>query len=567
LAQKPNERNALREERDRFLAFAFASADALIEIDPSGRILYATGALYRFSNSSDVATGEGAGLEGRSFLDFVAPHYRQRVQSALSGLSKRNRFGPLPVDFTPEGALPLRADVNAARLPDSGNLYLTIRFSGPRRRPLAMPTEGFAEVTGLTPKQAFNDLAAHALRASYQQPQPFNLSFIELKGLDDLTGRLEERVADGLLRNIGEDLKAYSLKGETAGHIDGNRFGLVHEAARDITKLEEDISGRTKAIDPMGAGVDVLSGTMPLTGNPDQHRENARALLYAINKFSQENDDFTLEDMSKGSQTTIAATVQRIGDLRSTIEGNLFDIVYQPVVYLEGRATHHYEALVRFHGDESGSPFDQIVFAEHVGLIARFDLAMCHRVIAKIRQAEQNGHNLHIAVNVSGRSLETPAFLGKLETLLDKYPNLPGKLMFEITESAKIVNLEATANFLNKLRGKGYQVCLDDFGAGASAFHYLRALEVDYVKIDGSYVRDALTQPEILPFLRSITGLCNELSVETIGEQIEDEGTAGLLQSLGVRLGQGYLLGPPNAGLAGLNRRTAGRPRKSSVGS
>ena len=112
------------------------------------------------------------------------------------------------------------------------------------------------------------------------------------------------------------------------------------------------------------------------------------------------------------------------------------------------------------------------------------------------------------------------------------------ELMFEVTESAKITDLESTNAFLQSLRDLGHHVCLDDFGAGAAAFQYLRALDVDYVKIDGVYVREEFTTPNGKVLLKSMASLCSDLKIQTVGEFVETEEVAQFLHQVGVNYGQ-----------------------------
>ncbi len=118
-------------------------------------------------------------------------------------------------------------------------------------------------------------------------------------------------------------------------------------------------------------------------------------------------------------------------------------------------------------------------------------------------------------------------------------------MLLEITESVQIKDYEAVSNVVRQLRADGYHICLDDFGAGDSNFNYLRIFDVDYVKIDGVYVRDVLRSKRDQAFIRAIAQLCEEINVATVAEFVEDEKQAKSLKSLGVLLGQGYLFGKP----------------------
>jgi EAL domain-containing protein (putative c-di-GMP-specific phosphodiesterase class I) len=132
-----------------------------------------------------------------------------------------------------------------------------------------------------------------------------------------------------------------------------------------------------------------------------------------------------------------------------------------------------------------------------------------------------------------------------LLALLEKSRVPASKLLFEITESAQIVDLETVRRFVVELRRLGHSVCLDDFGAGAASFSYLQALPVDYVKIDGAYVGRLCESPRDRAIIKGMTSMCRDLGIHTIAEMIEREAQLDALLELGVELGQGYLFGQP----------------------
>ncbi|MDP6690368.1 MAG: EAL domain-containing protein, partial [Alphaproteobacteria bacterium] len=176
---------------------------------------------------------------------------------------------------------------------------------------------------------------------------------------------------------------------------------------------------------------------------------------------------------------------------------------------------------------------------------------MCARVMRFLETVKKQDRELSVAVNVSGRSLENPAFLEKLIQLLGHFSPPRRWLQFEVTESSTIHDLETTGKFLNSLRKLGHMVCLDDFGSGSAAFQYLRALEVDCVKIDGIYVKEAQDSARGRAFLRTIATLCKDLEIDTVGEMVELEASADFLIDIGVRYGQGYLFGRPVKDISG----------------
>ena len=153
--------------------------------------------------------------------------------------------------------------------------------------------------------------------------------------------------------------------------------------------------------------------------------------------------------------------------------------------------------------------------------------------------AAERGDVLPVAVNISGRSIDSEAFIEKLRALLADNESVKGSIMFEITETARISNFDRANAAIQAVREDGFHVCLDDFGAGESAFEYLRELKVDYVKIDGKYVKDATNSEKDRAFLKAMSGLCNDLDIATIAEFIETEETVTLLKDCGAAYGQG----------------------------
>jgi EAL domain-containing protein (putative c-di-GMP-specific phosphodiesterase class I) len=441
--------------------------------------------------------------------------------------------------------------VSGSTLSDQpGALYLAIRAHSSASESSEIAVGRRDRRTLLLDREGFGSLAAEALRSSDERSAPYRMSLIETTGLLTLGARLQQKVADELVSEIGGLLRQHSVGGDAAAQLSEERYGLVHEPNIDIDALRRSIEALSRQKDPSRGGLKVSAATVDLAARTGAETDNAQALLYAINSFSAGRPEITLNDLSEGSRPLLVDAVRRIVAFRQTISAGRFDVAFQQVVDLQSRKTHHYEALARIPGQNS--PYESIVFAENVGLIADFDLAMVHKVLAQLARAKLRGGAITVGINVSGRSLTTPAFLSALHKLLRSYHMLTGHILFEITESAEMRDLTVAGNAIASLRAAGYPVCLDDFGAGATAFHYLHALVVDYVKIDGAYVRNALSESRHLPFLKAMVQLCRDLKVSSIGEMVESEESAQFLAELGVRFGQGYLFGKPLLGVPAL---------------
>ena len=535
----------LRYERDRFVAFAFASADAFLELDSAQVVQYATGAVQWLAGSSPE------NLRGKPLLDWGDKSDRPLLKAALATAEKQGRFGPLGLRISPEGRKEILVTAFGTHLPVRGGRTFVALSA---RRMGAGDERSESEIdqaTGLLEKGAFGEMAQKAMKAASESGRPYNMTLLDLDGIDELKERLGDEAADELVADISAHMQANSVNGESAGRIEDDKFGIVHDADLDVDALKETIATKTKEADPKGEGLEVGGATVDLQSEMSE-ADNARALLYTINKFSESHGDFTIAELSGGYKQMLDDTRDKIATFKTIIAEGAFDVLLQPIVDLGHRGVPHYEALARLRSmGKDSSPYQFITFAEEVGVIGDFDIAMCQKVIKKIKSARKQGDALSIAVNLSGRSLESPAFVERLHEMLKDCGDIRDELMFEVTESAKITDLESTNAFLQSLRDLGHHVCLDDFGAGAAAFQYLRALDVDYVKIDGVYVREEFTTPNGKVFLKSMASLCSDLKIQTVGEFVETEEVAQFLHQVGVNYGQGYLFGKPGMGLSG----------------
>ena len=374
------------------------------------------------------------------------------------------------------------------------------------------------------------------------------LSYIGLSGIRDVFARLDEEGQEGLLRRLGILLKSYSQGGDAAAQLADDRFCLLHDPNLDLETVEGQITEFVRHADPKGVGVAVKTNTVGVESLDLKGEDAAQAIVYSIQQVAQAAPGTDISKvLSSDLQEQVHKAADKIAVVKSVIASKEFDVAYQAIVSLEDRAPHHYEALLRM--QESGPKmrqFEFVCFAEEVGQITEFDLAMCEKVINRMISAAERGDVLPVAVNISGRSLASEAFIEKLRAVLADKERVKGSIIFEITETARISNLDRANAAIQALREDGFHVCLDDFGAGESAFEYLRELEVDYVKIDGKYVKDATNSEKDRAFLKAMSGLCNDLDIATIAEFIETEETVTLLKDCGVAYGQGYLFHEPD---------------------
>ena len=527
----------LKRERDRFVAFAFSAADAFVELDKERQVRYATGAIR------SMIGADAKNLLGRDFLDLLAPDDRATMQACWDLAVKQGRFGPLHLHALSQANEPTRIELRGTYLSiNGGGLYLSINRI----------VDGRTAMSDLMDKEGFSHAAQDALKAAQSGDHPAILTLLDLEGLDKVMARMDEVDAVDLMTDINVNIKARSISGDAAGQLDNEHFGVVHDPDVDIPSLEDAISARARKADPKGQGIKVQSASIDLEGEELSDFDDAKALLYTINRFSAERGSFTIKDLQQGYKMMLKDTRAKIAVFKNTVVTGDFSTYYQPIVDLRNRDVHHYEALLRLNGaGPEDSPYEFITFAEDTGVITELDLAICGRVMRHLEKIKKQGRELSVAVNLSGRSLESPVFLDKLLQLLGHFSPPRSWLQFEVTESSVINDLEATNNYLGSLRDMGHAVCLDDFGSGSAAFQYLNALDVDCVKIDGAYVQQAQNSAKGKAFIRSIVMLWRDLGIDTVGEMVETEESSSFLREVGVRYGQGYLFGKPTRDITG----------------
>lgn len=531
----------IKAQRDQFMAFAFAAGDLLVECDANGRIVFAIGA------------GCGLGVApqsimGRSFRDLFDGPDRGLIDQLLAGVGPGRRAGPISARPAAENTTP--ASVVAYSLPGAeGRRFISIAYQG-HVAPAAAAAER-DDATGLVSTDDFQAVAEDTLEQLRKSGRDGTLTMLSLEGQDQFVQKLSDDKGDAFLGQLGAILRAASI-GDAAAQVGDGRYSLIHEASLDPKKVEAELAAAAKAADPDGPGLAVSTSSVGVdpTLSPG---DAARALVYSVKTFADDPAGGTdIADMGDALDALVRETGARISAFKSALADKKLNFVGQPIVDLKTKKVSHYELLVRFENGQS--PFAMVTFAERTGLILDLDLAVFETACAYLSKAPTSFPGL--AVNLSGLSISNPTFVSRLLRKLTAATFRRDALTFEITESAEIKDLKEADAVIQKLRKFGHSVCLDDFGAGAASFPYLRALDVDGVKIDGAYVREALETRRDALLLKAMASLCKDLGVTTIAEMIETKEIVQHLQKLGVEKGQGYLFGRP-APLGSLGQKAA----------
>lgn len=505
----------------RFLGFAFASADLLFEVDAKGLIVLAVGAAKKVTGVGNVC------LENTSWRVLIAPSDHAVFAAVIGGLQGAARKGPVRCRLKDvPGKPPRYANLYACRLPQLApnvSCALSLCEAG-----------GDTQDKGLLDRAGFERAIAPLLAQAKSFGLDVELTLIEVASLASAVKTLSPDAASAVMEGLSGVLRAESFSGAAAQLGDGE-FAILREKPDEpdtlSARLKQTAGEAGALIEPTTAALALNDGTEPA--------HTLRALRFTLDHFIKAGHTGDA-DLQKIFRDGLDATLVEAKAFTALVKARKFRLVFQPIVDLQLRQLHHYEALARFPGRDC--PADFIHLAEELELIEDFDLAVVQKVVATLHAQPAE---VRIAVNVSGRSFLRPRFIDHMLQIIGDDRRLKERMLIEITESAALVNLELADERIQRLRRDGFLVCIDDFGAGSASLSYLRNLSVDIIKIDGQYVRQMGAGGRDVAMVRHLAALCRELGVRTIAEMIETEAAAETLKSMGVDMGQGYLFSAP----------------------
>lgn len=519
--------------RDRFLAFAFAAADLLVETGLDGVIVFAAGA---FANRFGMAAEQFLGCH---ISRLIAPTDQTSLAMAMATVTLRGRIPPLLLRLADAGST-MVAFAAMMRTGPPARLCFSI---GPV--PAAAGPAPMAAQTGFATPLVFVREAELVLRSGAEG----RVGLVEVEGWQELREMLT--VEDHRTLRIGiTAVLAAAGPGVLAGEISDGKFGILGGTGLDIGSLTarlRDLIGTG----PAARMAKVSDTEIALVPGPLTPSQAARTLRYAVTRFAAGGTAAAMEDGAAGGLSGILVRSElRARAMRDAIAARRFRLQFQPIVALDSGAVHHYEALLRpfkSPNHPSTTTQDFVLFAEMVGLSDELDLAVLAEALAVLRAAPA----VSVAVNISGFSMQSADFCARVADLLARHsdlrgpPGTPHRLLVELTETAEIDDMTQAAGAIAALRDLDIAVCLDDFGAGGAAFRYLREFGVDYVKIDGLYVRAATRGTRERGFVASMVELAKTVGAQVVAEMIETEEEAALMRELGVQFGQGWLFGRP----------------------
>lgn len=424
----------------QMLAFAFASADLLIDVDGDNTITWAGGTL------KTPGVGRTESLIGRDLATLIAPRDRGVLERAML-VAGQGRMAPMTLRLADDGETPC--------------VVSGLAMDGPVQRYFVTigqpPAADARHETVPCQAREFRREAEHALRDG----RATGLGLVSVAGWEGATRDLNGGHLHALKAEIGRLLGAEAGAQAVVGEVAEGRFGVMCRTDAAAGRLGEAVRGALDTMLP-GARVRVAAERVALDGEELSCADAAQALRLVLARFGAGQ-----AAPAPGLRAVLEDARREARTLRAVLESGRIGLAFQPVVSLRDRRLHHYEALLRVAADADGRAVNKqefVVLAEAVGLSAALDARVLRMSLAALRR-----HGVSIAANVSGASVADTAFPDNL--LRDAGDVASGRLLLEVTETAEISDLPAAAANIARVRAAGIPVCLDDFVAGASPLH------------------------------------------------------------------------------------------------
>jgi diguanylate cyclase (GGDEF)-like protein len=378
------------------------------------------------------------------------------------------------------------------------------------------------------------------------------LLFVDLDQFKDVNDTLGHLVGDQLLVHIAGLLRERLRETDIIARMGGDEFAILlpHTDADQAQAL-----GRSIIDALQRSTITADERTISVTASVGialfpEHGVNvgdllARADLAMYQAKENGRNQCSMYEPDRDWQAVIASRLSWQRRIREALERDLFVLQAQPILDLRTNAISHYELLLRMTGEKGETilPGAFLETAERFGLIHAIDRWVVKRAIRLIAAHRTARRNLNLVINVSAKAFSDPELLTMINRELGVWSIDPNSLILEVTETAAITNIYQAEKFVAALKQMGCRIGLDDFGVGFASFYHLKHLPVDYLKIDGSFIRDLPRDPVDQQLVAAMVAVARGLGKETIAEFVSDSETVQLLRGYGVDYVQGFHIG------------------------
>jgi diguanylate cyclase (GGDEF)-like protein len=377
--------------------------------------------------------------------------------------------------------------------------------------------------------------------------------FIDLDGFKYVNDRLGHRTGDELLVDVAEFLRQFMRDRDVLIRLGGDEFAVIlpgataPQAQAAATRLVQGLEQHPRRVVGRSIPITASAGVAlyPQDGvTVEEVLANADIAMHQAKEAGRNRVHLYSRDKDWERFESLLRWEQRI---RDAVRSNTFPLYCQPIVDLRTGRTFHYELLLRMTGPDNEiiAPEAFLDIAGRFGLMQTIDRIVVRRAVEIIRHQRAQGRHVALGVNLSNGILSDSDFPGFLAGVVTGSGIDPAQLILEITETSTIANLDRAKEFMQAVKTLGCRFALDDFGVGSSTFHQLKHLPVDFLKIDGAFIRELPRSHIDRHLVQAIVSVAQGLGRQTIAEYVGDEESERLLRQLGVDFAQGYHIGWP----------------------
>ncbi|MFW2439596.1 MAG: EAL domain-containing protein [Arenicellales bacterium] len=406
-------------------------------------------------------------------------------------------------------------------------------------------------LTGLVNRIEFEDRVNTAIKISKSENKDHALLYMDLDQFKIINDTCGHFAGDELLRQLTTSLKHKIRDTDTLARLGGDEFGALLVNC-DLNKAEiiaEDLRKHIKEFNFEWEGkqfdIAVSIGVVPIAGENSSMAEVLSAADVAC-YIAKENgrNCVHVHVADDREHATRRSEMQLVSDISSAIDEGRFILYFQKIKSANGKSedTHYHEFLVRMIGidQEIIPPYKFISAAEHFHLMQQVDRWVVCKALSFIKEHQEQLQHEVFAINLSGQSINSGKFCEFIVNEIKNTGIQGSQLCFEVTETAAIANLKNASHLISELKKLGCMFALDDFGSGLSSFAYLKNLNVDYLKIDGGFVRDILQDSADASMVEAINQIGHVMGLKTIAEYVENEAIHIAVANMGVDFVQGF---------------------------
>jgi diguanylate cyclase (GGDEF)-like protein/PAS domain S-box-containing protein len=404
-------------------------------------------------------------------------------------------------------------------------------------------------LTDLPNRMMLFDRLADALEAARSDGRLIALLLMDLDRFKEVNDTFGHHFGDVLLKQVAFRLRNQLHVDDTVARLGGDEFAIVLTSALDpnaVAMTARRILNSLQQPFVVEGQVLEVGASIGIALYP-QHGSDARTLMrradVAMYATKQSNAGFTFHERDE-PESRVPDQLSLVVEMRTAIERNEFELYYQPKRHLHSGLVTRVEVLIRWNHPRRGllMPVSFVPIAERTGLIKPMTDWILDKALQQCREWQDAGAPIHVAVNVSAKSLLEETLPSKVQSLLDKWNIDPRFLKIEITESSIMADPAHALAIMSMLQSMGVRLSVDDFGTGYSSLTHLRELPIDEIKIDKAFVLGMLTSDADAAIVRTVIDLAHNLGKQVCAEGVENAETLRRLEEMGCDLAQGYFI-------------------------